>query len=259
MTQVAPAAAVPTPPAGPGAAGAPMAALPRVAADGTVPGIAVCPTCDALIQDRRPARGERIRCPRCGTLMRTARPGMIDALLALAFTVPPLMAVGLGASFISLSGGGAVSEASVLQAAFAISEGNVWFLGIACGALIAALPVLRAAALAYALVPLRLGRPAPHRAASAIRLFLTLRPWSMAEIFVIGVAVAMVKLTGLATVSLGPAFWAFAVLGLVALAEDAVLCPRSLLDALHDEAPAPDPAAARAAEAQEAALGAARG
>ena len=56
------------------------------------------------------------------------------------------------------------------------------------------------------------------------------RPWSMAEIFVIGVAVALVKVSGLASVTLGPAFWSFVLLGVVALMEDAVLCRRSVWD-----------------------------
>ena len=53
---------------------------------------------------------------------------------------------------------------------------------------------------------------------------MALRPWSMAEIFIIGVAVALVKVSDLATVSLGPSFWAFSGLILTVAFENKTLC-----------------------------------
>jgi paraquat-inducible protein A len=46
----------------------------------------------------------------------------------------------------------------------------------------------------------------------------------MAEIFIIGVAVALVKVAGLATVTLGPAFWAFVLLVIVTVLKDSFMC-----------------------------------
>lgn len=46
----------------------------------------------------------------------------------------------------------------------------------------------------------------------------------MAEIFIIGVAVALVKVSGLARVGLGPAFWAFAALLVVTILTDSSIC-----------------------------------
>ena len=48
-------------------------------------------------------------------------------------------------------------------------------------------------------------------AAFVFRMAEAMQPWAMAEIFIIGTAVALVKIGGLATISLGPAFWAFCV------------------------------------------------
>lgn len=198
-----------------------------------IPGLTACHVCDALCHDRQPGPGERIRCPRCNTVLRTGRHAAIDRLLALALAVPPLMAIGLAASFLSLSGGGTLSEASVLDAAAAVATAETWPLALAVGALIFALPTLRALALAYVLLPVRLGHPPARHAARAFRFAIELRPWSMAEIFVIGVAVALVKITGLASVTLGPAFWSFILLAVVALMEDAALCQRSIWDLIR--------------------------
>lgn len=192
--------------------------------------LTACHICDALCRARPPEGGERINCPRCGTRLRTVRERAIDHLLAISLTIIPLMLVGLLAPFLSLSGGGARREAGVLDAAIAVGKTDFWELAIVVGMLIVALPVLRAVALCYVLLPLRLGRPPARYAKSMFRLTMRLRPWSMAEIFVVGVAVALVKVAGLASVTLGPAFWAFVILGVIVLLEDAVLCERSIWD-----------------------------
>ena len=155
---------------------------------------------------QRPAPGERMRCPRCRAVLRTSRPAALDRVLAFALATPPLMAIALTASFLTLSGGGARQEASVIDAANAVAHANTWPLALAVGALIVALPLLRALALAHVLLPIRLGRGPARRAARAFRLAVELRPWAMAEIFLIGVAVVLVKVSGLASVALGPAF-----------------------------------------------------
>lgn len=198
-----------------------------------VAGLIACRTCDALWRDDRPAPGERMRCPRCRAVLRTSRPAALDRVLAFALATPPLMAIALTASFLTLSGGGAQQEASVIDAANAVAHANTWPLALAVGALIVALPLLRALALAHVLLPIRLGRGPARRAARAFRLAVELRPWAMAEIFLIGVAVVLVKVSGLASVSLGLAFWSFVALAALALMEDAALCERSVWDLIR--------------------------
>lgn len=204
----------------------------HISYDGPVAGLTACSVCDALWLDEAPGPDERMRCPRCHTVLRTSRPAALDRVLAFALATPPLMAIALTASFLTLSGGGARQEASVVDAAAAVADADTWPLALAVGALIIALPIIRALALAYVLLPLRLGRPAARHAAQAFRLAIELRPWSMAEIFLIGVAVALVKVSGLASVAMGPAFWSFVALAALALMEDAALCQRSVWDRL---------------------------
>ncbi|MDN5836165.1 MAG: paraquat-inducible protein A, partial [Nitrosospira sp.] len=49
----------------------------------------------------------------------------------------------------------------------------------------------------------------------SVRLIQTLRPWVMVEVFLLGVIVAFVKLTSMATVVPGIALWAFGALTLL--------------------------------------------
>jgi paraquat-inducible protein A len=96
------------------------------------------------------------------------------------------------------------------------------------------IPILRVLLITYVLTPLVLGRRPMRHAAAAFRLSEDLRPWSMAEIFVIGVAVALVKVADLAQVVLGPAFWMFAALVIVTVLQDTFMCRWSLWRTLEE-------------------------
>ena len=192
-----------------------------------------CHNCDALCRDHRPLPGQKVRCPRCGTIFRTGRRAGIDIVLALALAILVLMVAALSTPFLGLAGRGLSHDASAIDAALALGDGRTWPLALAVLALIALIPMLRAAALAWVLVPLRLGRARLPWAQAALRLAIRLRPWSMAEVFVIGVAVALVKVAGLASVELGPGFWLFVLLGVLTVIEDIALCHRTVWSLLE--------------------------
>ncbi len=62
-----------------------------------------------------------------------------------------------------------------------------------------------------------------------------LRPWSMAEIFAIGCAVALVKVVDLADVSFGPGFWMFACLVVLVVVQDNFMCRWSVWNSLSPQ------------------------
>jgi len=78
-----------------------------------------------------------------------------------------------------------------------------------------------------------LDRPPARHAIRAFRWAEAMRPWSMAEIFALGCAVALVKVAGLATVSFGPAFWMFGALVVLVIVHDSFLCKWSVWNALE--------------------------
>jgi paraquat-inducible protein A len=208
---------------------APTEALAEArAAAATDATLVACPYCDALNRAADPPPGGRIRCGRCGEVLMTNRPGALDRTLATAFASVILMTAAVLFPFLELHTFGLRRDASVLDAALAFSSGLMAPLAIAVGMLIIVIPTIRAVALAYVILPLRLGRrPAPG-AADALRLAGVLKPWAMAEIFIIGVVVALVKVAGMASVTLGPAFWAMAAIVVLVVIEGASLCEWSL-------------------------------
>lgn len=191
-----------------------------------------CPYCDALHRAARLGETERAACARCGTLLITPRARSFLHVIALAFTAMILMIAAIFFPFLKISAQGFSHASSVFEVAMAFSEGFLAPLAFAVLMLIVGLPILRFGALIYVLWPLANGRPAWPRAAQAFRLAEGLEPWSMAEIFIIGTAVALVKIGGLASVSLGPAFWAFCALIIVTALKNAFLSQWTIWDAI---------------------------
>ncbi len=72
-------------------------------------------------------------------------------------------------------------------------------------------PLLQLCILAWLLVPLGHAKRAPGFAV-LVRAMQVLRPWGMIEVFLLGVLVAIIKLSSMATVVPGAALWAFMVL-----------------------------------------------
>jgi paraquat-inducible protein A len=72
---------------------------------------------------------------------------------------------------------------------------------------------------------------------TAFRVAAHLRPWAMAEVFLVGVVVALVKIGGMATVALGPAFWAMAGLVILVVIESSSLDEWSIWQTLERQRP----------------------
>jgi len=94
-------------------------------------------------------------------------------------------------------------------------------------------PALEIAAIVYMVVPLWLGH-CPRMLSFAFRLAPAARTWALMDVFMLAVAVALIKLGDLADVIPGPALWAFGAL-IVALTLIGLLFdPREIW--LHAEA-----------------------
>jgi len=194
-----------------------------------------CPHCDALHRMPQVNMRERAVCERCGSVLIAPRADAFTRIFALAATSLILMTAAVFMPFLDLSASGLHNRASVLDAALAFSEGAMVPLSVAVAALIVLIPVLRAFLVIYVLAPVVFDRKPWPGAIAAFRFSETLKPWSMAEIFVIGVAVALVKISDLARVDYGPAFWMFAALVLVITVQDGYMCRWSVWKSLDKD------------------------
>ncbi len=213
----------------------PAASAPQIDPGmGDLAGYIACPHCDALYRATRPAPGETARCARCHAVLIAPRAKAGMTIIMLALTIIVLVGGALWFPFLTISRSGFANSANLIDAALAFSDGWQIVVALSVLAFIVLIPLARAFLLIYVLTPLVFDRlPAAH-AAGAFRLSEDLRPWSMAEIFALGVAVSLVKVADLALIGFGPAFWMFCAVVLVSILLDSRLCRWSVWDAISD-------------------------
>jgi paraquat-inducible protein A len=187
-------------------------------------GLVACPECDALYRAADVPPGARAVCSRCHTVLISPRRHAGMAIISLALASILLVVGALWFPFLRIDTRGLWQEASLWDVATGFPPGPLLAVSIAVTAAIVVLPVVRAALVLYTLTPVVFDRPPRPLAARAFALSESLRPWSMAEVFAIGCAVSLVKIADLAQVSLGPAFWMFAALVVVTVAQDQLVC-----------------------------------
>lgn len=191
-----------------------------------------CPACDALHHRQYVACGQRARCCRCGTTLLAPRDGALVKIVATAAAAAILMIVAVASPFLEVRVAGLSRFASVLDAAMVFSTGILIPLSLMTAILIVLLPFGRLFGLIYALLPAILERPLYPGGRTALRWSMRARPWAMAEIFMIGATIALIKLQDIAAVSFGPAFFTFAAVALLITLKDILMCERTLWQTL---------------------------
>lgn len=194
----------------------------------------VCPHCDAVYSLRRPEAGARAICARCHTVLITPRLKAGLQIIAVSIAVAVLIIAATFLPFLRISAAGLSNSMSIMDAALAFSNGPLIVLSLTTAALIVFVPLARVLLALYVLIPIVMDRPPAPGAIPAFRLFEAMRPWSMAEIFALGCAVALVKISDLADVAFGPAFWLFSALVILVVVQDNFLCRWSVWYSLEN-------------------------
>jgi paraquat-inducible protein A len=115
--------------------------------------------------------------------------------------------------FLTLKASGIEQVMTLPGTAYELHAGGYTSVAVLVMAPIIAIPALMISALMALLLPLRAGKQAAWLVPTGRFLFF-LNPWSMVEVFVIGVIVSLVKIAAMATVVVGIAFWCYSAFAL---------------------------------------------
>ncbi len=200
--------------------------------------LVACPHCDTLHSAAALPAGASASCMRCHAVLQTARPGALVSVVSLAISAMVLMVAAISFPFMDLNVSGNHNATSVFNAIAAFNAGLAMPLAVAVALFIIILPLTRLIAIVYAISPLIRGATPRPLARQAFGLAETLRPWAMAEIFMVGVTVALIKVAGMASVTLGPAFYAFAALVVITVFKDQLMNRYAIWEALDKATPA---------------------
>jgi paraquat-inducible protein A len=202
-----------------------------------------CPHCD-LVQ-RLPALrpGASARCPRCDDELHRAREDSLNRTLALALTAAVLYTIANSAPMLGLT----VVGRQAFTTVFGGAE-QLWRDGrevVACLVLFTAViaPALQILLMLIVTLGARRDR-IPAWIGELLRHLPTTRTWSMIEVMMLGVLVALIKIAELATVIPGIALYALGALIFVLAAMQASFDVRAVWERIEWVAPDAHPGSA---------------
>lgn len=173
-----------------------------------------CPDCDLLQHEVEVARHSDAHCVRCGALLYRGTRARLDWMLALMLGSAALLIVSNVFPIAAFEVQGSANATTLMGTVWALIEQGRPLVALLVLATAIVIPAIELSVMLYMLIPLRFGH-VPHGVPFLFRCVIALHPWSMMEVFMLGVLVTLVKLADLATVVPGIALWAF--IGLIVL------------------------------------------
>jgi paraquat-inducible protein A len=160
--------------------------------------------------------GEKASCPRCSHVLvkRNRFPAQRSMALAIAALTALLLAISF--PFISFSVGGVGNRIELSQTATTLIGFHQPLVAIAVIMTIVVLPAVYLFGVIWLQFGLLRDRPMPYSRDIA-RSLAHLTPWMMADVFIIGALVSLIKIVGIAQIELGISFWAFCVFAVLLL------------------------------------------
>ncbi|HEY0254224.1 MAG TPA: paraquat-inducible protein A [Kofleriaceae bacterium] len=174
--------------------------------------LVICEYCD-VVHERvaLPTRGAA-RCVNCHRALYHSNTDL-GAMLAATITATIAFLVANTYPLITLTTGGLQTRATLWRAISASYSQDFPVVAVALAVTLIGAPLLELSLMLWVLTPLCL-RTRPPGFTNVMRLMHILRPWRMVEVFLLGVAVAVVKLSGLASADPGWGLFGVAVMTL---------------------------------------------
>jgi paraquat-inducible protein A len=204
----------------------------------TAPRLRECPDCGQVQTVPALPPQSRAVCLRCDAVLRHTRRDPLLLPLALNLAALMLFGVGAGMTLMSVSTAGQFHVASLFSGPVGLEQHGLWELSLVVLFTTAAAPLGRVLCMLAVLIGLYL--PHPPREIRAIYGWVQhLRPWSMIEIYLLGVFVAYVRLKAIVHIDLGTALYALAALMVTMVAADVALDEQALWEAMERSSPRP--------------------
>lgn len=170
-----------------------------------------CEHCDAVFKKLSLANGEVARCKRCaGELDRNAQQRR-NQLLPLTIASIITFVIANIFPIVEMELQGMHSQTTLVGAVLSLASEGISAVALLVLATTLLFPLMQMLILVYLLIPLQASENRPGFNL-LIRMMQTLRPWGMIEVFLLGVLVALIKLSNMATIIPGFALWAFCML-----------------------------------------------
>ncbi len=180
-----------------------------------------CLHCDLLLNSVDIRRGQRAVCPRCKQVIYLDQQSF-NTSLALLITALLLYFPAILSPFLQMEVSGQTHQVSLFSSIATIAAGDTLLLAVTVFMLVLVFPLIKFLGLLSIMLPLALQR-LPFFGVGMTRFILQSAPWSMVEVYLVGVLVTLVKLAAMATIDFSVGFYTFVALILINAAISMVL------------------------------------
>lgn len=191
-----------------------------------------CEDCGYIHHLPKLSAGEQLNCFRCGSCLLKERKDWSRRSLALSLTGLILFGIANVFPFIGLEAAGLHTDSNLISSVYALLQRERWVLASMIFLFIFLIPFVELCCLVYLAISYALGSRVKHYRARGIpqimRTVIMIHPWSMLEIFLLGVLVTSIKLGDIAALVPGIGSVAFVLLVLVLVALHMQLNPEHI-------------------------------
>jgi paraquat-inducible protein A len=167
-----------------------------------------CHDCDLIHRIKSlPAKGTA-NCIRCGAVLYKHKPNSLDRTLAFAMAGLILFILANSFPFLGLRIGAEIRETTLITGIYELYVQGMQVIAILVLLTTVLVPFIQMMCLFYILMPLKFGR-LPQKLPWVLRFLRNLQPWSMVEVFMVGILVSVVKLAKMAEIIPGISLYSF--------------------------------------------------
>jgi paraquat-inducible protein A len=167
-----------------------------------------CHDCDLLYRMPAVPEGMTASCRRCGAVLAKPKQNGLERSLALAVAGLVLLVLANSFPFLGFKVQGQVRETLLLTGIWELHLQGMPQVALLVFVTTVLAPLAQLLALVYILLPLNLDRTAPGMF-HVFRWLRSIAPWSMTEVFMLGILVSVVKLAKMAQIIPGMAAFCF--------------------------------------------------
>lgn len=186
-----------------------------------------CHDCDLLQREIPLNPGCTATCRRCGAALYRNATDSINRTLAYTIAASILFVIANIFPILTIELSGDRAAVTLLQSVAALWEQEYKPVSVVVLITTIIVPAIELSSFAFVLLPLKLGQ-IPFGYTVIMRTLQVVQPWSMVEVFLLGVLVSLVKLTQDFKVIPGIALWSFGLLTLMIAAVAASFSARDV-------------------------------
>jgi paraquat-inducible protein A len=191
-----------------------------------------CHECDLLHQRQPLPPGVTARCVRCGAVLYRRKRNSLNRVLALTIAGLILFIIANVYPFLTFRLEAQIQKTNLITGIIELYDQGMWIVAGVVLLTSILMPLLELTGMLYVLLPLKINRK-PWKHPFIFRMVRSFKPWGMMEVFMVGILVAFVKLSKMASIIPGIALYAFLSLIFVLAASAASLDPHIIWNRLE--------------------------